>query len=178
MSRDRYTVFRQNYPHFVTLTYTKWLALNSDTAVVEIVLSAIRYHQSENHLIIYGWVCMENHFHILLKSPNLSKSIHSIKSYSAKKIIEYLKMRGRKSLLNDLYWGKSYHKTSQDFQVWRDGFHPVEITSRKTMLVKLEYIHTNPLRRGYVREAKDWRYSSMGSYLGYDDELLEVCTRW
>jgi len=178
MSRDRYKVHRQNYPHFITLTYTDWLPLNSRTEITDIILNSIRYHQTERGLTLYGWVFMENHIHLILKSPNLSKTIHSIKSYSAKQILAYLKDKGCNTTLNSLYWGKTRHKTSQEFQVWEDGFHPVEIGARETMTTKLKYLHNNPIKRGYVRRAEDWRYSSMGSYLGFTDELLDVCVDW
>ncbi len=178
MSRDRYKIYRQNYPHFITLTYTDWLPLNSRTEITEILLNVIKYHQTEQGLTLYGWVFMENHIHLILKSPNLSKTIHSIKSYSAKQILAYLKDKKSYSTLNSLYWGKAFHKTSQEFQVWEDGFHPVEIGSKETMMEKLGYVHNNTIKRGYVRRAEDWRYSSMGSYLGYEGELLYVCIDW
>ncbi|WOD39955.1 hypothetical protein RRF56_04030 [Nodosilinea sp. E11] len=34
------------------------------------------------------------------------------------------------------------------------------------MRQKLEYIHNNPVKRGYVDSPKHWRYSSARNYLG------------
>ena len=34
----------------------------------------------------------------------------------------------------------------------------------KTMIQKINYIHQNPLKRGYVDEAWHWRYSSARDY--------------
>lgn len=34
------------------------------------------------------------------------------------------------------------------------------------MRQKVEYIHANPVRRGYVDSAEDWRYSSARDYAG------------
>lgn len=178
MSRDRYKIYRQQYPHFITFTYIKWLPLNAHKEIAEIILSAMKYHQQENQFIIYGWVFMENHIHLIAKSPNLSKTVQSLKSFTAKKILDYLKSKKHQSILETLYWGKTEHKSSQEFQVWQDGFHPVEIQSREMMNQKLDYIHYNPVKRGYVRRAEDWRYSSMGSYCGYQDELIKICCTW
>jgi len=37
---------------------------------------------------------------------------------------------------------------------------------KKTMIQKIEYIHNNPVKRGYVDEAVHWRYSSARDYDG------------
>jgi len=34
------------------------------------------------------------------------------------------------------------------------------------LLEKIEYIHNNPVKRGYVDEASHWRYSSARDYDG------------
>ena len=41
------------------------------------------------------------------------------------------------------------------------------------MLQKIEYIHQNPVKRGFVDKAEHWRYSSARDYLGMDG-LIEI----
>ena len=45
------------------------------------------------------------------------------------------------------------------------------------MRQKLEYIHNNPVARGYVDETTHWRYSSARNYAGLTG-LLPVVTDW
>ena len=45
------------------------------------------------------------------------------------------------------------------------------------MVQKLEYVHANPVRRGYVDEPAHWRYSSARNYEGRHG-LLDVATDW
>ena len=45
------------------------------------------------------------------------------------------------------------------------------------MIEKIEYIHNNPVKRGYVDEPHHWRYSSARDYQG-DRELLEIERMW
>lgn len=45
------------------------------------------------------------------------------------------------------------------------------------MINKINYIHHNPVNRGYVDEAKHWRYSSARDYEGVDG-LMEVERFW
>ena len=42
---------------------------------------------------------------------------------------------------------------------------------------KLDYIHNNPVKRGYVDEAVHWRYSSARNYEGLAG-LIPVFTQW
>ncbi|TCL34896.1 hypothetical protein EV691_101338 [Azotobacter chroococcum] len=41
------------------------------------------------------------------------------------------------------------------------------------MRQKLDYIHHNPVRRGYVERPEHWRYSSARNYAG-EPGLLEI----
>jgi hypothetical protein len=45
------------------------------------------------------------------------------------------------------------------------------------MIEKINYIHQNPVKRGYVDKAEHWRYSSARDYQGIDG-LLEVERLW
>jgi len=44
-------------------------------------------------------------------------------------------------------------------------------------LQKIEYIHNNPVERGYVDRPEHWWYSSARDYLGQEG-LLRVCRAW
>ena len=45
------------------------------------------------------------------------------------------------------------------------------------MRQKLEYMHYNSVKRGYVDNPTDWRYSSARNYAEMQG-LIEVATRW
>jgi hypothetical protein len=80
-------------------------------------------------------------------------------------------------LLRELKFFKLQHKTDQEHQLWQEGSHPVQIHGDAMMLQRLEYMHDNPLRRGYVADASHWRYSSAGDYAGRAG-LIAVVTNW
>jgi len=80
-------------------------------------------------------------------------------------------------MLDSLYNAKRPDKTGQVYQVWQEGSHPVLIQSREMMLQRVEYIHNNPVRRGYVECPWYWRYSSALNYRG-GVGLLDVVTQW
>ena len=45
------------------------------------------------------------------------------------------------------------------------------------LLQKLEYMHYNPVKRGYVDDPTYWRYSSARNYAGLAG-LIRVTTDW
>src|SRR5262249_8337838 len=57
---------------------------------------------------------------------------------------------GANVLLRQLRTLKLRHKTQSEYQVWEEGSKPKQISGDEMMLQKLEYIHNNPVKRGYV----------------------------
>jgi hypothetical protein len=49
--------------------------------------------------------------------------------------------------------------------------------NEEMMRQKIDYIHNNPVKRGYVDEAAHWRYSSARNYQGREG-VLDVCRVW
>ena len=45
------------------------------------------------------------------------------------------------------------------------------------MLQKVEYIHNNPVKKGYVDRHEHWRYSSARNYCGLTG-IIEVAKWW
>ena len=81
--------------------------------------------------------------------------------------MDYLEEKKHFPLLKQLSFYKSEHKKNRNYQVWQEGSHPEMILSEKMFQAKLEYIHNNPVKRGYVDQPDHWRYSSARNYLGF-----------
>jgi REP element-mobilizing transposase RayT len=115
--------------------------------------------------------------HFVAQSKDLPRDVKRFKSYTARSIIDYLKQKNVATLLKQLDYYKKSHKVGSEFQLWQERSHPCQIESEKMMREKLEYIHSNPVKRGYVDRPEHWRYSSARNYLG-EEGLIEVCTEW
>ena len=72
---------------------------------------------------------------------------------------------------------KDPRKTDRSYQFWQEGNQPKQIAGDEMMRQKLEYIHYNPVKRGYVDDPLHWRYSSARNYAGLPT-LLDVMTDW
>jgi putative transposase len=126
---------------------------------------------------MFAYVIMENHLHLMASARDLSKELGDFKSFTARKIIDYLQETHSDRLLRELELHKVPHKVDRTYQVWQEGSHPEIIQSVEMLRQKIEYIHLNPVRRGYVDNPVDWRYSSARNYAG-GNGLLAICTDW
>lgn len=115
---------------------------------------------------LHAWVIMENHLHLVASSEDISKQMHDFKSYTARCIIDYLSDHRSLSILHQLRLYKKDYKIHQECQFWQEDSHPEMISDLEMLNQKLNYIHYNPVRRGYVEDPAHWRYSSYTDYHG------------
>ena len=87
MGRDRYRILDPAAPHFLTCTVLEWLPLFAQPANAQILLDSLEYLQENAGLTLYGYVILENHGHLLARSPHIGKTMASFKSFTAGKII-------------------------------------------------------------------------------------------
>ncbi|MBX9625115.1 MAG: hypothetical protein K2X82_15015 [Gemmataceae bacterium] len=177
MSRDRYRVFETTYPYFLTCTVVGWLPVVTRPECVEIVLDSWRFVQDAGRLRLFGYVVLENHLHFIAAGERLADDVGDFKSFTARKVIDRLKAKGEDALLRQLAREKLAHRADRPYQLWQEGSHPKQVTGDEMMVQKLEYIHANPVKRGYVDDPTHWRYSSARNYHGLPG-LLAVTTDW
>ncbi len=177
MTRSRYRIWEKEYPYFLTCTVVAWLPVFTRPETAQIVLDSWRFLREHGRMRLYGYVILENHVHLIAAAADLSKEMKDFKSFTARQIIDLLESRHAKVLLDQLEWHKARHKVQSRYQLWQEGSHPQAIHDREMMLQKLEYIHNNPVKRGYVDEPTHWRYSSARNCAGLPG-LIEVETDW
>ena len=177
MGRSRYKIHEPTAPHFVTCTILHWLPIFTRQESVQIVLDCLNFLKEKDDLKLHAYVVLENHLHMVVQSSDLQKSMTSFKQHTAKQILEMLKRENVTTILEQLAFYKKAHHREKSYQVWEEGFQPKLIQSDVMMKSKIDYIHHNPVKRGYVDEAKHWRYSSAKDYEGLDG-LIGVDRLW
>jgi putative transposase len=100
---------------------------------------------------LYAYVLMNNHFHLLLKTPqnNLSKSMQWF--------------IGTYTRFYNIQWARSGH-------LFQGRFKSFLVENDAYLLQLSYYIHRNPLRAGMVRRLADYRWSSYRQY-AYNDKI-------
>jgi REP element-mobilizing transposase RayT len=177
MGRSRYKIFEASQPHFLTNTIINWIPVFTRPDTAQIILDSLDFLQKQNRIQLYGYVILENHMHWIAEAADLPHEIHSFKSYTAKMLVRYFEERNITRILEQLAFHKKRHKTDREHQVWEEGSHPQLIQNQEMMRQKLDYIHYNPVKRGYVDDPVHWRYSSARNYAGVPG-LIDVFTDW
>ena len=177
MSRSRYRIWENDQPHFLTCTVVAWLAVFNRPETVQIILDSWRFLHEKKRLVLYGYVILENHLHLIASAPELPDVLQRFKSFTAHRIIELLTKRGAQVLLRQLRALKLPHKSESEHQVWQEGSHPQQIQNDEMMWQKIEYIHLNPVKRGYVDDPLHWRWSSARNY-ARQPGLIDIVTDW
>ena len=172
--RSRYKITQDDGIHFVTSTIVEWIPVFTSKNYFDILIKSLEFSRSNKGMKLYAFVILDNHFHLIVSGQNLSQIIGAIKGFTSRQIIEQLKMDKKEWLLNQLAFYKKRHKTASTFQVWQEGFHPQLMFDDEVLAQKVDYIHFNPVKRGFVESPEYWRYSSARNYLKEDHSIIEI----
>jgi len=177
MGRSRYSIRETQAPHFLTCTVINWIPLFTRPQTVDIILNALQYRQQHNGWKVYGYVILENHLHLIVQADDLLAELPLFKSYTARQLIDYLKECRAERVLKQMAFFRKAHKLDREYQCWEEGSHPQLIQNAEMLRQKLDYIHFNPVKRGYVDKPEHWRYSSARNYAGLEG-LMPVFMDW
>jgi len=177
MTRTRYKIFDTSYPYLLTATTVEWMPLLSNNEVLQIIIDSMRFLHESGRMTLFGYVIMPDHIHVAASGDNLSSEFGNFKSYTARRIIDHYKNINKSSVLKKLSFYKKSFKKDRDFQLWQEGNKPKQISNRGIMIQKINYIHNNPVRCGYVDRPEHWIHSSARNYSG-ENGIISVCQDW
>lgn len=171
-----FTITKDADYYFCTDTIVGWQCVFTAFPFFNTIIDSLKYCQREKGLRIHGYVIMPNHIHTVLSSENnnLSDILRDFKRFTSTEISELLQEAGNKKLLK--YFSKAAEKTGQgnEYKIWQTGSHPEAIVSHNFFIQKLNYIHENPVRKGFVEKPEHWVYSSAKNYAAGDHSILKV----
>ncbi|MEM0575518.1 REP-associated tyrosine transposase [Flavobacterium polysaccharolyticum] len=178
MTKEGYTIRDQTLPHFITATVVDWIDIFTRKTYRDTVIECFDYCITNKGMVLYGYVIMSNHIHLVLQSSegNLSDLIRDFKKFIAAKVLEKIQIEPesrRDWMLERFKLATESHSRNKNYQFWQYGNHPEEIYTNKFMWTKLDYIHLNPVRAGIVEKASHYVYSSASNYVN-DTGLLKV----
>ena len=158
---------------FVTDTVVDWVDIFTRPIYKHIVLESLAYCQKNKGLIIYAWVLMSNHLHMITGSNSedkVSDIMRDFKKFTSKEILKILLADSTESrrewMLNRFeYAGKNDDKI-KNYRFWQQGNDPQEIYLNDYFNQKLNYTHENPVKAELVNRAEDYRYSSAIDWAG------------
>ncbi len=161
-----YKITDQLAVHFITCTVVQWADIFTRAQYSDIVVDSIRHCQEKKGLKVYGWVIMSNHLHMICSGSgenDLSDILRDFKKFTSTAIVNAIESNPRESRRSWLMW---LLKQNNNIQFWQEGNHPEEIRTRDFFKQKLDYIHNNPIRAGWIDIQEAYTYSSARDYCG------------
>ena len=176
-----YQIKNQNAMHFITPTLVGWIDIFSRKIYKEILVESLQYCIENKGLIVYSYVIMTNHIHLVCAAKSsfaLSDIIRDFKKFTSKRIIKEIltnQIESRQEWMLKLfkYYAK-FNKNNTTYQLWKRDNHPVELVSNEWISSRINYIHQNPVRAGYVFKPENYVYSSASNYLELPSRMNEV----
>ena len=129
-----------NAYYIITTATDKRKPVLTDDNIAEIIFDVFDWLE-ENERI--EWECimiMPDHIHTVTQLKGewtLEQITHTLKLYTARQINLLLKRKGR---------------------FWQEGYHDTGIRVDKALHENIKYCYENPVRKGIVKEAKDYPY--------------------
>ena len=159
--------------YFTTFSVVGWVDIFTREVYRGIFMDSLNYCIKNKGLVVYAWVLMTNHVHLIVRrngDNKLEDIFRDIKKFTSVKIIQEISnnpAESRKEWFLKFFKEKGHANTqNENFQFWQHGNHPIELDNNEIMEQKLSYLHNNPVNAGFVAEPYHWKYSSAGDYAG------------
>ena len=168
-----YRIHDQHGTYFITCTVHQWVNVFTRTEYIDILLDSLKFCQTNKGLLIFGWVIMSNHIHLIVgtKKEKLSDIIRDFKKFTASKVVQAIETNSKESRKNWLLW---LLKKDDAIWFWEEGYHGEEVRTKEFFDSKLRYIHLNPVRAGIVQKEEEYVWSSCADYYGVRKGSLEL----
>ncbi len=173
---DRFRLVDGVYVYFVTFTIIDWLPVFNNPEAAQILLDSLNFCIKEKGLRINAYVIMPNHMHMIVFDKNfenqrLRRTLSDFRKFTGRKLADYFDQNSSD------YMGQAIRRTvlkDRERQIWQPGWHAEGLLSEHFWEQKMNYIHDNPVRKGYVRLPENWRYSSAGFWLNGEESAVQV----
>jgi putative transposase len=143
--------------HFITFSCYHRRPLFTTKTSKQTFETALERVRGSFGLLVYGYVVMPEHVHLVTGEPQpktLADALKSLKQGVSRRLIGHA----------EHFWQKRYY----DFN----------IRTPQQFAEKLRYIHRNPVKRGLCERPEDWEWSSFRHYALRIEGRVEIESEW
>ncbi|BDC98628.1 REP-associated tyrosine transposase [Persicobacter psychrovividus] len=158
--------------HFLTMSVVDWMDVFTRKDHQQIIIDSLRFCQKNKGLQIGAWCMMTNHIHLIARSEqnSLGKTIGEFKRFTSHQMLKEISASAKESrknwLMGRFSQASRQYKSADKHQLWQYESHPVELNTNTIIQQKVDYLHYNPVKAGFVETPEAWRLSSAMEYSG------------
>lgn len=130
-----YKISNQHAMYYLTLTTVGWVDVFTRKRYCDILLDSLAYCRREKGLILYAYVIMSNHLHLIAQAKEtsrLSDILRDFKKFTSAMIIKSIQEEPesrRDWLLLIFRYYARFNKNNSLHQLWQHDNHPIELYS-------------------------------------------------
>ena len=157
-------------PHFITFTCYRRQSFLNTPAVCDAFLRVLERTRLRYDFLIYGFVVMPNHVHLLISEP---------KQGTIATVIQSLKIAYARYAKTHICQHKADmgHKI-QPSPFWQRRYYDRNVRDNEEFIAALKYIYRNPVKRGLVEKPDDWPWSSYRHYAFDEQAIVAIESPW
>ncbi len=158
--------------YFISYSVIHWIDAFIRDEYRHILINSFNHCREKKGLEIYAYCIMTSHVHMIVSSRQdpLEGIIRDLKSYTSTQMRAAIDNNMEESRKGWMMWMMKRaglrNSNNYDYQFWQQNNHPIELYNYEMTKQKLDYIHNNPVKAGFVSKPEDWLYSSARNYCG------------
>ena len=155
----RFLISHDSPALYITIVAKDRLPVFRTEQMKQVLCHAINEARRSANLLLFAYVMMIDHLHLLTNRPSTTSNVlRIIKGLTARRVIDYLKVNNHASSLAKLR--HQSRERNYNYSLWQTEKNVLPIFSEGMFMEKVNYIHQNPVRAGFVQRVTDYRWSS------------------
>ena len=147
---------------FVTFSVVEWLPVFVSEAACRLLTDNLNFCHEHKGLRTNAYVVMPTHFHGIFyhasfAADELKNILHEFRKFTGHKLADLCDRSFPSSFRDTL---RDHAGADRERRFWQATQHPERIETEPFWQTKFDYLHANPVRKGLVRQASHWRFSS------------------
>jgi REP element-mobilizing transposase RayT len=169
MSR-KYKFQNPRATYFISFATVNWIDVFTRQVYFSILEESIKHCRKEKGMVVIAYCFMPNHVHMVFRSANRHPSglLRDFKGFTASQLLKAIDDNPHESrkewMLGMMERAGQTNCNVKKRQFWQQHNKPIEIWSGKVIKQKIDYIHNNPVVKGFVTNPLHWKYSSARNY--------------
>lgn len=175
MPPKKFIISRDNPAFYLTSVGKDRLPIFRKAEIADLACSAIDEARRSGGFLIFAYVIMPDHGHIVTDGSRKSRDIHRfVNGIVSRRIIDYLKANNHDESLGKLRIPDLDNQWK--YSLWNHEPNTRLLWDEQMLWQRIQYTHLNPVRAGLVDHPNEWRWSSARIFHGrpIDDEPLTV----
>jgi len=164
--------YGRGHLHFITFSCYRRLPLLKTARARDTFVEELAKVRDETKFHLLGYVVMPEHVHLLISEPPQGTPSTVLQKLKRRVAHRLRKRKKRAAPGQALLPFAKCEEPLRSF--WQARFYDFNVYTRGKKTEKLNYMHANPLKRGLVKDPKDWPWSSWAFYGGEENVLIPI----